>query len=128
MTVRTIAVGVDGSAEAHRAFDWAAALARPLDADLVVVHAVGLLEHRAHEQLDWLEALDAAGVRIRTVVRDGNPALLLQAIGREVGADLLVVGSRGIGGGPSRVLGSTSAQLVQESDVPVVVVPHAPAA
>jgi nucleotide-binding universal stress UspA family protein len=124
MTVHTIAVGVDGSAEARRAFDWAAALARSLDAMLVVVHAVGLLEHRAQEPRDWLDALEAPGVRARTVVRDGNPALTLQAVGREEGADLLVVGSRGIGGAPSRLLGSTSAQLVRESEVPVVVVPH----
>jgi nucleotide-binding universal stress UspA family protein len=128
MSVHTIAVGVDGSEAARLAFDWATALARSLDAELVVVHAVGLLEHRAHEALDWLDALDAHGVPTRTVVRDGNPALTLQAVGREEGADLLVVGSRGIGGAPSRLLGSTSAQLVRESGVPVVVVPHAPPA
>ena len=122
MTVTTIAVGVDGSDCARRAFDWASDLARTLDAELVVVHAIGLLEHGAHADRAWFDALDAPGVRVRRVVRDGNPALTLQAVGEEEGADLLVVGSRGTGGMPSLLLGSTSTRLVQEAMVPVTVV------
>jgi nucleotide-binding universal stress UspA family protein len=124
MTPRTIAVGVDGSGDARRAFEWAATLARALDASLVVVHAVGLLEHGAHDSHAWFDVLDAPGTRVRKVLRDGNPADTLRAVGEEEEADLLVVGSRGIGGTPSRLLGSTSTQLLQESTVPVVVIPH----
>jgi nucleotide-binding universal stress UspA family protein len=124
MTVSTIAVGVDASPDARRAFEWAADLARALPAELVVVHAVGLLEHGSHDAHAWFDALDAPGVHLRRILRDGPPAQTLQAVGNEVGADLLVVGSRGIGGAPSRLLGSTSTQVVHEATVPVVVVPR----
>jgi nucleotide-binding universal stress UspA family protein len=124
MTVSTIAVGVDASADARHAFEWAADLARALGAELVIVHAIGLLEHGRHDAHAWFEALDAPGVRLRRILRDGAPGPTLQAIARETGVDLLVVGSRGIGGAPIRLLGSTSTQVVQEATVPVVVVPR----
>ncbi len=122
-TIRTIAVGLDPSDHARRAFDWAAALASDIDAELVAVHAVGLIEHGNHVPLNWFDTLDARGVRLRRVVRNGSPVPTLQVVGTEVGADLLVVGTRGIGGTPSLLLGSTSTQLAQTSNVPVVVVP-----
>ena len=124
MTIKTIAVGVDRSENARRACDWAAALAASLRAELVVVHAVGLLEHASRESADgWVATLDAPNAHIRRLLRDGSPASVLEAVVAEVAADLLVVGSRGVGGALSSVLGSTSAQVVQTAVIPVVVVP-----
>jgi nucleotide-binding universal stress UspA family protein len=48
--------------------------------------------------------------------------VLLRVAERE-GADLIVVGSRGLGGALHE-LGSTSGALVTTSTVPVLVVPH----
>ena len=58
-----------------------------------------------------------------TVTREPGPAAesLLRVAERE-GADLIVVGSRGLGG-TARQLGSTSEAVVQHSRLPVVVVP-----
>lgn len=125
--IRTIAVGVDGSPNSRQAFDWAAQLAGALGAELVLVHAVGLLEHRDdpdhRDASEWLGRLRASSVSLERVIRDGDPVMVLESVAAERGADLVVVGSRGIGGAPSLLLGSTSSQLLQRSTVPVVVVP-----
>jgi nucleotide-binding universal stress UspA family protein len=43
--MKTIVVGVDGSADSRRAVEWAGDLAEENGARVVAVHAVGLLEH-----------------------------------------------------------------------------------
>lgn len=133
-----IVVGVDGSDNAARALAWAAALARQLGAELVAVHALGLLVHlgrdsapaQSHQaevlaQLEgpWTEAARAAGVECRCALVDGNPVTALQTAAATEGARMIVVGSRGTGGFPGLQLGSTSHQLAQHAPLPVVVVP-----
>lgn len=137
---RRILVGVDGSACAQRALQWTVALAEALGADVVAVHALGLLTHlpgpavpsaghhddvqRAFEQ--WCEPLRSSPVAHRCLLVEGNPVIALLTAGDEHDADLLVVGSRGTGGFPGLQLGSSSLQLVQHSSRPVVVVPARP--
>ena len=112
--VRHIVVGVDGSANAAHALDWAITLARPHAARVTAVHALGLLDRLAHERVTtgdhrdeitdefsrvWCAALDAAGVRRRDrLLVDGPPADVILITAAETGADLVVVGERGIRG------------------------------
>ena len=139
---RCIVVGVDGSPSAARALRWALDAAAELRAEVVAVHALGLLAHggaslapsqaqrdevrRLFEE-QWCAALAAGDVAHRRLLVDGNPVTALLRTAGEVGADLVVVGSRGTGGFPGLQLGSSSLQLVQHSPVPVVVVPADPA-
>jgi nucleotide-binding universal stress UspA family protein len=143
--IRRIVVGTDGSENARRAVAWAAALAAACGADVVAVHSLGLLFHPTAAPLEpaqphrdeirsllegeWTAGLRTAGVAHRSELRDGSPVHVLLAVAAEVDADLLVVGSRGGGGFPGLLLGSTSSQLSQHADRPVVVVPpvHLPA-
>lgn len=133
-----VVVGVDGSENAARALEVTAGLAALADAQVVAVHAVGLLEgggDASHTPADrhvaireamehqWCRALDEAGVRAAHELRDGNPVLVLLAVADEVEADLIVVGSRGVGGFPELLLGSTSTQVAQHAHCPVVIVP-----
>lgn len=139
--IERIMIGVDGSEDSRAALDWAAGLARQLDAEIVAVHAVGLLEHLAppdgptpgaphRDQVQhvfeerWCAPLDAAGVRSRRLTADGPPAMVLLRVAADEDVDLIVVGSRGVGGFPELQLGSTSAQLVQHAPVPVTVIPR----
>ena len=69
--------------------------------------------------------LDAAGVVSRRLVRDGNPVSVLLAMADDEQADLIVVGSRGLGGYPELLLGSTSTQVAQRAHCPVTVFPAA---
>ncbi|MFT2815934.1 universal stress protein [Leifsonia sp. A12D58] len=53
-------------------------------------------------------------------VRQGSPADVLIALGSS--ADLLIVGSRGLGGFTGLLLGSVSSQVVEHATCPVLVV------
>lgn len=137
---RSIVVGVDGSLDSARAMACAATLARSTGAELVAVHAVGLLsvvegQVRPSDQVrdiietqvaEWASPLAEAGVAHRIVLEDGPPGLVLLRVAERESAGLIVSGTRGLGSADGVVLGSTSHHLVRYSPVPVVVVPHLP--
>jgi nucleotide-binding universal stress UspA family protein len=133
-----IVVGVDRSPGAQVALVWAVRLGEALGAEVVAVHAVGLLEaaHPAGQPagawrarlLDvtdhhWCARLVDARMAHRIEIVDG-PAVdvLLDAAEREHAA-LVVVGARGVGSRPELALGSTSLRLLQTARVPTLVVP-----
>lgn len=141
--VRRILVGVDGSDVARHALLWAAALARPLGAEVVAVHVVGLIERMragaADELTDpraelestlrtWCTPVRDTGVRWRAQLLEGSPVPTLLAAIDEEEAELVVVGTRGTGGFPELRLGSTSHQLAERAHCPVLIIsPDAPA-
>jgi nucleotide-binding universal stress UspA family protein len=130
--IERIVVGVDGSANGRAALEWAVGLASSLSAEVIVVHGVGLREAAGihdHERFrkrfddEWCAALAGSSVRSRRLLLDGDPvSVLLRTVEHEQ-ADLVVVGSRGVGDRPELLLGSTSTQMTQRCTVPVVVVP-----
>lgn len=134
--IQRIVVGVDGSTNSKDALEWAVALARSVNAEVIAVHAVGLLEGAtAHDEAGrgplrekfetaWCAPLSATGVARRRLLVDGDPVSVLLRVVGDVQADLLVVGSRGVGERAELLLGSTSTQVTQRSAVPVVVVPR----
>ncbi|MDQ6614480.1 MAG: universal stress protein [Actinomycetota bacterium] len=133
--MKTIVVGVDGSDDARSATAWVAQLARQLDATVVAVHAVGLLEHqrsdpnnrRLQGQLeDWTCALDdLPGSRVRRQLLPGTPiSAILQAVQAEK-ADLVAVGTRGVGARTGVLLGSTSLQLAEQCPCLLLIIPRA---
>ena len=131
--MRTIVVGVDGSPDSRRAVEWAAQVAGDTGARVVAVHAVGLLEyepddpanrHLAPELDRWTAALDRLGAgHVERQLVPGDPVDALTTVFREVGADLLVVGSRGAGSHTAATLGSTSLHLAEAGGVVLVIVP-----
>ncbi|HET8758624.1 MAG TPA: universal stress protein [Solirubrobacteraceae bacterium] len=137
----TIVVGVDGSAGARAALDFALDEARLRATDVRVVAAwqlpavayaggyglgdVQLLSELEQDAGDHaaraLEDADAGGVEVSTVVREGTPAQVL--LEEADGADLLVVGTRGLGGFRGLLLGSVSQQCAHHAPCPLVIVP-----
>ncbi|HET8784464.1 MAG TPA: universal stress protein [Candidatus Limnocylindrales bacterium] len=69
-----------------------------------------------------VDRLGQAGLDAAGAVLYGRPATVLADEARDVGADLIVVGSRGHGPIASLVLGSVSAELVDHAPSPVLVV------
>jgi nucleotide-binding universal stress UspA family protein len=141
----TIVVGVDGSEGSLSALRFAIEEARIRGAEVKAVNAwhvppavygggwapagVDFDEFRklAEAALDkTLEDVGAreSGVSVTAILREGQPAdvLCAEAPNRD---DLLVVGSRGLGGFRGLLLGSVSQQAVHHSACPVVVVPPA---
>jgi len=139
MDIRRILVAVDGSANARRAVEWTAGLAQVTGAHVYAVHALGLLAHRddgalipaqevrdeSAERLEreWCAPLVEAGVHHECVVRDGSAMSVILDAADDFNVDLIVLGSRGLGGYPELLLGSTSTQVAQHASVPVVIVP-----
>lgn len=138
-----IVVGVDGSDESRTALRWAvdeaerrAAIVEALIAwhlpSWFMLEGGGRAEHKrlsvalrdtAADKLDhWVRAaVGARPVRVeQLVVEQGAASALLEV---SDGADLLVVGSRGLGGFRGLMLGSVSSQCVQHARCPVVIVP-----
>ncbi|HEX4820396.1 MAG TPA: universal stress protein [Acidimicrobiales bacterium] len=139
MKLEQIVVGVDGSNNACRAVEWAAGLASVTGARVVAVHALGLLFHgeggdvrpaqpmRAEIQRklqeEWCAPLAAAGVTYESRVVDGSPVMVVLGAADDADADLIVLGSRGVGGFPELLLGSTSTQVAQLAHRPVTIIP-----
>lgn len=140
MGVKCIVAGTDGSEHSRRAARWAADLATQTGADVVAVHAVGLLVDTPtgpvpsapfHDRLlqmlegEWTEELRQSGVPVRCRLEAGSAVTVLLRVAEDEAADLVVVGSRGAGGFSELHLGSTSHQVALYADRPVTIVPPA---
>jgi nucleotide-binding universal stress UspA family protein len=141
--MKTIVVGVDGSPGSVAALRFAIEEAQRRRAEIRAVNAWHIpaaaygsgiapapISLSDFEQLGTT-ALDSAlkevaasvnGVKITPVVREGQATEVL--IDEAKDADLLVVGSRGLGGFRGLLLGSVSQQCTQHAPCPVVVIPH----
>jgi nucleotide-binding universal stress UspA family protein len=136
-----IVVGVDGSDSALRATEWAAAeaLRRKLPLRLVHVCVLPPIRHPATiaEQGLWIDALADSGQHILTeaasAARAVAPAVELgtdQRMGfaaevlieESKGAHAVVLGSRGLGGFSSLLVGSVAIALSAHGHCPVIVV------
>lgn len=138
---RTIVVGVDGSEGSDRALEWCAMNAPDLGAEVVAVHAfhapyaypsldvpslpveVDKWKKEAQRLLEseWTAAL--GDVPHRTVFAEGPPARAITDVADDLGADLIVAGSRGRGGVAELFLGSVSHHLAHHARRPVLIVP-----
>lgn len=140
-----IVVGVDGSAHSTRAVEWCAQYGKPLDAEVVVVHAIEIpispiiglgnaympippvdtkpSELQAHISNEWCAPLAGAGVPFRVACTVGVPSVVVMQVAEREDADLVVTGRRGRGGFAELLLGSTSHQLSHHLDRPLVIVP-----
>jgi nucleotide-binding universal stress UspA family protein len=136
----TIVCGVDGSPEAAEAVRQAGLLADPGAAiELVgVVHA-GLVEsvaavmpartaepeRRLREEawaaLGRVSLILPAGIEVRTTLRTGPAARLLEIEAARIEADLIAVGSHGQGRLAGKLLGSVATHLVHDAPRAVLI-------
>ena len=134
--MQTVVVGYDGSAEATRALDRAAAFGRS-GAKVIVVTGVELATPggRSMGAVDPGElkagqaTLDAArshlktqGIDAEAVEGTGDPADVIIEAAKERGADLVVVGTRGLNAAERLLLGSVSTKVVHHAPCDVLVV------
>jgi nucleotide-binding universal stress UspA family protein len=117
--VQTIAVGTDGSETASKAVDFAIDMAERYGSKLVIASSYAPVpeDRLAKEQTDapqeiqWsinpMEDVEAVlreveekakerGLRTVSEARQGNPADVLVSVAEDQGADVLVVGSKGM--------------------------------
>lgn len=146
---RRIAVAVDGSGPSSRAVEWAVALAASCGARIELVHAIDVSALRALDTLSSLpEVLRAgleresmepilredaerrisreqrtceeAGVESTTRISFEHPLKALREAADE--ADLVVIGSRGLGAVGGAILGSVSHRLSGETHTPILII------
>ena len=140
--IQTIAVGTDGSETADKAVEFALGLAEKFGAKLVVASSyrpvsedkIRKEQRDAPEDIQWsinpTEAVDSAlkaveqrararGLDTTSEAREGDPADVLCEIAEQHGADLLVVGNRGM---QRRVLGSVPNSVSHKAPCSVVIV------
>ncbi|HEY7257958.1 MAG TPA: universal stress protein [Gaiellales bacterium] len=130
----TIVCGVDGSAEAAEAVRQAGLLAAPGGCiELVGVIHAGLVEsvaavmparaaepeqrlrQAAWEALGRVSLILPAGLEVRTTLRTGPAAKLLEIEAARIEADLIAVGSHGQGRLTGKLLGGVATHLVHDA-------------
>jgi nucleotide-binding universal stress UspA family protein len=141
----SIVVGTDGSETAHEAVRQAVALAQQLGARLEIVSAyepvpAGRLREEAEQvpdDLQWIvnprEDVDAtlhtaaqesqaAGVPTATYARQGDPADAILDVAEERGADLIVIGNKGMTGAKRFLLGSVPNKVSHHAPCSVLII------
>jgi nucleotide-binding universal stress UspA family protein len=135
-----VVVAVDGSGVSRQALAWAAEEARLRDGTLEVVNAwrapylaayplaplpldTGPFEEASNEILENAVSSiphDQQPARIERISLHGGAAEVVLDVAK--GADLVVLGSRGLGGLEAALLGSVTTQVTHHASCPVVVI------
>jgi nucleotide-binding universal stress UspA family protein len=140
---QTVVVGTDGSETSFRAVERAATLARDAGATLVITcayfperpdpHTLDVLGDEAYQVMGSTPAEEtvrrakeraaaAGATKIETAAVQGKPADTLGAVAADRGADLLVVGNRGLNTLAGRIIGSVPLDVLRHAPVDVLVV------
>ena len=141
----SIVVGTDGSATAQEAVRQATELARALGAKVYLVSAYEPVpEGRLRDErqgvpadLQWMvnpredveETLDEgagalkdSGIEVETMAREGDPADAILDVAEEKGADLIVVGNKGMTGAKRFLLGSVPNKVSHHAPCSVMII------
>jgi nucleotide-binding universal stress UspA family protein len=149
--IKTILVPVDGSAHANKAIALASDLAKKYDARLIALHVMTeaasdrvppelrdyqRLEHVRVSERSVLESESEQILRdaelqaqqhkgapqVETVLRSGDAAAIILEVASDRNADLIVMGSRGLGNLKGLLLGSVSHKVGQLSQCSCITV------
>jgi nucleotide-binding universal stress UspA family protein len=134
----TVAVGTDGSPTAAQAVEAAAEIARRFDAKLVLLSAFKESGETpsdvSADEIQWAfnpvarlrellardeEELRRQGLDCSTLMDEGNPADVLVRLAEECGAEMLVIGNKGM---QRRMLGSVPNTVTHRAPCAVLVV------
>jgi nucleotide-binding universal stress UspA family protein len=141
----SIVVGTDGSETAGKAVQAAVELAGTIGASLHLVSAYepvarGRLRaeaRQAPEDLQWMinpredvdatlreaaETVEQAGVGVETFAREGDPADAILDVAEERGADLIIVGNKGMTGAKRFLLGSVPNKVSHHAPCSVLII------
>jgi nucleotide-binding universal stress UspA family protein len=141
-TFKKILVPVDFDEPSQRALAYAVELAKPLGAEITILHAYELpyygfpdgaliataemagriLVGAQSAVAEMADRHENAGVAIKTLVREGPAPEEIDSVAKEIGADLVVMGTHGRRGLRRALLGSVTETVVRTSSRPVLTV------
>lgn len=139
---KRILVPIDFSKTSAAALPWAASLASESHAELVLLHVVEkfpidyllgrelmnqtltpLMKHAEAELKPMAQSLSkSTGLKASSVVRDGKSFKEICSVAQKLGADLIVLTTRGYTGVKNVWLGSTAERVVRHAHCPVLAV------
>jgi nucleotide-binding universal stress UspA family protein len=142
---QSIVVGTDGSETAGEAVREAIELAKAIGASIELVSAYEPVSsqrlreeaRQAPEDMQWMvnaredvdstlrdaaERVEAAGVSVRSYAREGDPADAILDVAEERGADLIVVGNKGMTGAKRFLLGSVPNKVSHHAPCSVLII------
>jgi nucleotide-binding universal stress UspA family protein len=141
--IRRILVPVDFSDSSRRALDEAIEWARVFGAELHLLHCFqflpGAIENygvEIHESFDdvrhaalrclaeWCDKVRAAGIPVQQHFASKLPAEETAALAEKLGAELIVIGTRGLTGLEHVMLGSVTERTLRLAPCPVLTVRH----
>lgn len=141
--MKRILIPVDFSEQAQRAIESAAQIAKRTNAEIYLLHMIDLpsneadLDDRAdasspakllflrkvHEKIEELMNVDVLkGIKVHEEVRFHKTFSGIIDYSKELGIDLIVMGSQGATGLKELFIGSNTEKVVRNSNVPVLVV------
>jgi nucleotide-binding universal stress UspA family protein len=139
--MQRILIATDGSESALEAIDFGLELAHEHASEVSFIHVTMPIEWAVYPfgPLDSIpnetpsieddeplrlamERAAAKGIVARSVSVLGDPVLEVPAYAERMNADLIVIGSRGLGGVTSALLGSVSRGVLKHADRPVLIV------
>jgi nucleotide-binding universal stress UspA family protein len=134
---------VDFSGHSRLALDYATALARWYEAEVIAMHAMSVAmvpatigtfpatppadmpltrEEVIRDLVRFVRPVEAADVRTRTIVVSGNPARCILEQAAQIPASLIVMGTHGASGFERLMLGSVAEKVLRKAQCPVLVV------
>ena len=136
---KNILIAVDGSECSHKALKCAKSIAERFEADLWIVHAfsnpVDFMGYTDYEKLfakrkaaaqavldDARQRLGGTSLVVNEELREGPEADSILKEAQKAKADLIVMGTRGLGTLKGFLVGSVSRKVIHYADCPVMVV------
>lgn len=141
--VKRVLAPTDFSGGAESAVQWAISLRDAYGAEVVILHVVDLglagaaslptgmaaatafsqmVDAMRSEAREGMQKLATRYPQVKTVVREGSPRSTILEVAKEVGADLIVMGTHGRTGLAHIFFGSVAEYVVRHSRIPVLTV------
>ncbi len=145
MKIKTILVPIDFSSHSEKAMETAVEFAKAFGAEVHLLHAYSLpvgvvgpydyqipaniltdMRESAKKRVDEeVSKLADSGVPAKGVITEGLPTQAILDTAEQLGADLIVMGTRGLTGLKHVVLGSVAERTIRQATCPVLTV-HVP--
>ncbi len=141
-----ILIPTDFSKPSKVAVQYAAAMAKKLKSELVLLHVVYIIapprvavasmmnslddamkesaERESHELINELKTVNKNLKVSYEIIRGGTIVDEVQAYTQQNDIDLIIMGTKGASGLSKVLIGSTAAAVVSESNIPVMIVPE----
>ncbi len=133
---KTVLFPVDASREAIEAANYVVHIVQQYDARLVLLSVVESASQDDPEAAKMSSHSDVAkllenaktaftkeGIQAETIEREGKPPFVICDVADEIGANLIIMGSRGIGLTPETSHESVTSKVINLSLCPVLVIP-----